>query len=199
MSRTRPGRAVVLAAMLLGACAPLKPVVRPEPPAPVVTVPEDVPEPPRVDPMADVPGDRSLPPLQGAIERIDCTSGVENLHARMAVEAYGGQVASFAYYSRWTPRTCALDFDRADPQVKWRLTLDGATRVQTPQGIFVIRADAQAYTFEFQRISRQKFCGMLGHINGTMTIQRNIAPPQCSIAGVLDANDEYLENLRKLK
>ena len=89
-----------LALLLLGACAPMKPVLRPEPPAPVVTVvPDDVPEPLRVDPMADVAGDRTLPALQGALERIDCTSGGEDLHARMAVEARGGQIASFAYYT----------------------------------------------------------------------------------------------------
>lgn len=162
-------------------------------------MPQDVPEPPRVDPMADIPGDRSLPVLQGALERIDCTSGVEDLHARMAIEARGGQVASFAYYSKWKPRTCSLDFDRSDPKVKWRLTPEGTTRVQTPEGIFVIYASADAYTFEFQKISRQKFCGMLGQINGTMTIMRNTQPPVCTATGVLDANDPYLENLRRAK
>jgi hypothetical protein len=186
-------------AILFAACAPVRPLIRPEPPVPVVTLPQDVPEPPRIDPMADVPGDRLLPPLQGALERIDCTSGVENLHARMALEARGGQVASFAYYSRWTPRTCALDFERDDPKTKWRLMPDGATRVQTPQGIFVIRTHAESYIFEFQKIPRQKFCGMLGTIDGTMTILRNTQPPACAAVGVLDANDEYLENLRRLK
>ena len=162
-------------------------------------MPDAVPEPPRVDPMADVPGDRPLAALQGALERIDRTSGEEDLHARMALEARGGQVASFAYYSKWKPRTCALDFERSDPKVKWRLMPNGATRMQTPQGIFVIRSSAQAYTFEFRRISRQKFCGMLGQINGTMTIARNATPPACFVTGVLDANDEYLENLRRSK
>ncbi len=183
-----------LALLLLGACAPMKPVVRPEPPAPVViVVPEDVPEPPRVDPMADVTGDMMLPALQGALERIDCTGGNGDLHARCS------QIASFAYYSKWKPRTCTLDFDRADPKVKWRLTADGSTRVQTPQCKFVIRMCTDAYTFEFQRVSRQKFCGMLGHINGTMTILRGRQPPDCVVAGILDANDEYLEALRRAK
>lgn len=186
-------------AILLAACAPVKPLIRPEPSFPVVTLPQDVPEPPRIDPMADVPGDRLPPPLQGALEHIDCTSGGENLHARMALEARGGQLASFAYYSRWTPRTCALDFERDDPKTKWRLMPDGATRVQTPQGIFVIRTHAESYTVEFQKIPRQKFCGMLGTIDGSMTILRNTQPPACSVVGVLDANDEYLENLRRLK
>lgn len=109
--------ALLLAAVLSG-CAPSKPILVPDGRPPVSQVPEDVPEPPRVDPMAEVPGDKALPVLQGAVERIDCTSGEEDLHARMALEARGGQVASFAYYSKWKPRTCALDFDRTDPKVK---------------------------------------------------------------------------------
>ncbi len=189
---------VALAGALLSACAPLKKTEPPRvEPQVMQPVPEDVPEPPRVDPMADVAGDRPLPVLQGALERIDCTSGVEDLHARMAFEARGGQVANFAYYSKWKPRTCALDFDRADPKVKWRLMPDGATRVQMPQGIFVLRTSAESYIFEFRNIARQKFCGMLGNINGAMTIQRKTQPPACSVEGVLDANDEYLENLRR--
>lgn len=192
----------LLVVALMSACAPLKPVTRsnvPVQPPVQAGMPEDVPEPPRVDPMADIVGDTPLPVLQGALERIDCTSGIEDLHARMAVEARGGQVASFAYYSKWRPRTCALDFERSDPKVKWRLMPDGATRVQTPQGIFVIRSSIDAYMFEFQKISRQKFCGMLGHINGSMTIMRNTQPPACSVNGVLDVNDAYLENLRRAK
>lgn len=187
---------LAIAALILGACAQ-KPTVTPPEQPPVSQVPEEIPESLRVDPMVDVPGDRALPALQGALERIDCMHGEEDLHARMALEARGGQVSSFAYYSKWKPRTCALDFDRSDPRVKWRLTPDGATRVQTPQGVFLIRANAQSYTFEFQRVARQKFCGMPGQINGTMTILRGSQPPQCSVAGILDANDPYLENLKR--
>ncbi len=198
-ARVRCSFAALLVTLLIGACAPIKSVMRPEPPLVVTPVPEVVPESPRIDPMADVPGDRLLPPLRGELERIDCTSGEENLHARMALEARGGQIASFAYYSKWKPRTCALDFDRADPKVKWRLTPDGATRVQTPQGTFLIRTRTDAYTFEFQHVARQKFCGMQGHINGTMTILRGRTPPDCAVAGVLDVNDEYLEALRRIK
>jgi hypothetical protein len=196
----------LLVVVLTSACAPLKPVPRPDapvqPPAgPSIPedVPEVVPEAPRVNPMADVAGDKPLPVLKGALERIDCTSRVGEFHARMALEARGGQIVSFAYYSKWKPRTCALDFERSDPKTKWRLMLDGATRVQTPQGIFVIRARDNAYIFEFQEIQRQKFCGMMGHINGTMTILRKTQPPSCSVVGVLDANDSLLEKLYKGK
>lgn len=148
------------------------------------------------DPMAEMPGDKPLPAVQqGPVERIDCLSGEEDVHARMAIEAQGGQVLSFAYYSKWKPRTCSLDFERNGDGTKWRLTADGATRVYTPQGRFLIRTRADAFVFEFERVQRRKFCGMPGEINGTMTVKRGSGKPQCSAAGVLDTNDPYLDEL----
>lgn len=168
--------------------------MRPPPPELVRTIelPEPAPqlEPEWVDQMADVKGDRMLPVLAGEIEQIDCMKGVEDLHARMAVEARGGQVASFAYYSKWRPRTCSLEMKRDAPETKWRLTTDGATRVQTPNGMFLIRVEADAYVFEFLDVERRKFCGMEGHTNGTMRIGRRSAVPECSVAGLLDRDDE---------
>lgn len=196
----RPGYLPALLALLLGACALEKPLVtqpeplvmRPPPPDLVVPVetPEEVQE--AIDRMADVPGDRLLPALSGTVEQIDCMSGVEDLHARMALEARGGQIASFAYYSKRRPRTCSMDLRRDDPALKWRLTPEGATRVQTPQGLFLIRSSSDAYEFEFLEIERQKFCGMEGYINGKMTILRRVSTPQCSVAGLLDHDDEAL-------
>ncbi len=150
--------------------------------------------------MADVSGDKPAPPApQGAQERIDCKSGEEFLHARMSFEARGGQVTSFAYYSVWKPRTCALDFARDTPGVKWRTTPDGATRVQTPQGRFLIRTRPNAYVFEFEQVDRRRFCGMSGDINGSMTISRGRGAPQCSVAGIMDTNDELLDRLKQMR
>ena len=115
----------------------------------------------------------------------------------MSLEARGGQVLSFAYYSVWKPRTCAFDFARNSPGVKWRLTPDGATRVHTPQGRFLIRTRADAYVFEFEQVERRKFCGMSGDINGSMTIRRKVNPPQCSVVGVMDTNDAMLDRLKQ--
>jgi hypothetical protein len=148
--------------------------------------------------MADVPGDKPLPAaVQGAVERYDCMSGVEDLHARMAFEARGGHVLNFAYYSKWKPRTCALDFARNGPGSKWRLMPDGATRVHTPDGRFVIRTRPDAFVFEFEQVRRGRFCGMPGDINGTMTIKRKTPRPECSVSGIMDANDPYLDSLYK--
>jgi hypothetical protein len=178
--------------LLLGACVQ-KPILPPDQPQPQPEVVQ--PQMPRIDPLADVPGDKPLPVAQGALERIDCTKGTEDLHARMAFEARGGRIENFAYYSKWKPRTCALDFARNTPGTKWRLTSDGATRVHTPQGRFLIRTQADAYVFQFEQVQRSRFCGMSGEINGTMIIRRGVAPPQCSVAGVMDANDTYLDAL----
>lgn len=182
----------VVVTLLLGACAHEQALVTRPPPPELVTekpaaTPEEVQD--EIDRMADVPGDRVLPALDGELERIDCKVGSEDLHARMALEARGGQVAGFAYYSKWRPRTCSLDMQRADPMTKWRLTEDGATRVQTPHGSFLIRALPGAYEVEFVDVERQPFCGMDGHTNGKMTVKRRSSKPQCSVAGLLDRGD----------
>lgn len=203
--------AVVAVALLHAACVQT-PTVPPDTPAPGVQppVPAPAPEPevapppvveapavPRIDPMADIPGDKPLPPLAGAYERFDCMNGVDDLHARMAFEARGGRVVNFAYYSKWKPRTCALDFSRTSPGTKWRLTPDGATRVHTPEGRFLIRTLKDAYVFEFEQVRRGRFCGMPGDINGTMTIKRGVRKPECSVSGIMDTNDTYLDALYK--
>ncbi len=195
---------VALAALLLAACAQRGPVVQPDvrqPPTPQSQEPEqpaavEPPPVPRIDTMADVQGDKPLPPLAGALERIDCMTGEEDQHARMAFEARGGRVANFAYYSKWKPRTCAFDFSRTSPSTKWRLTPDGATRVHTPQGRFLIRTLPDAYVFEFEQVQRGKFCGMPGDFNGVMIVKRKSVRPECTVAGIMDINDPYLEHLR---
>jgi hypothetical protein len=182
--------------LFLGACVQKPIAPTPEqvpPPQPEVVRPQI----PRIDPLADVPGDKPLPVAQGAMERIDCMNGEEDLHARMALEARGGRIESFAYYSKWKPRTCAFDFARNTPGTKWRLTPDGATRVHTPQGRFLIRTQPDAYVFQFEQVQRNRFCGMPGEINGTMTIRRGVAPPRCTVSGIMDTNDTYLDALYK--
>ncbi len=204
---------VMLVAVLVGACAPPplvskeeggiiatprpEPAAEPEAPAEPPAVAEE-PALPRIDPMADVPGDRPAPVAvgKGALERIDCKHGVEDLHARMAFEARGGQIANFAYYSKWKPRTCAFDFARNSPGTKWRLTRDGATRVHTPEGRFLIRTRSDAYVFEFEQVQRGRFCGMPGEINGSMTITRG-RKNACTVSGILDTKDPLLDALHK--
>lgn len=184
----------VVVTLLLGACAHQQELAtRPPPPelvmeieTPALTQKEAQDE---IDRMAHVPGDRMLPALSGRVEQIDCMAGTEDLHARMALEARDGQVMSFAYYSKWRPRTCSIHMQRSDPSSQWRLTADGATRVQSPHGIFLIRDLSGAFEFEFIDVERQRFCGMDGHTNGKMVIKRHSPVPQCSVAGLLDRAD----------
>jgi hypothetical protein len=147
-------------------------------------------------PSSDALGPTALPAiLRGAIERFDCTSGTPNWHARIAFEAQGGQVLGFAYYSIWKPRTCSIHFMRDTAGSKWMTAPDGTDHVLTSEGRFVIRTRDDAYVFEFQNVQRGKFCGMPGAINGTMMIKRDPATSQCSVAGIMDTNDPYLEAL----
>jgi len=198
--------ALAIATVLLGACAVLESIeqsIQTQPRTDQPAVSQSLPVPKtdptaKIDPMADVPGEKPLPAVQhGAIERIDCMSGEPDWHARIAFEAQGGQVLSFAYYSIWKPRTCSLEVKRNAAGTKWRMTSDGAVRVHTPQGRFLIRTSADAYVFEFENVRRQKFCGMPGEINGTMTIKRGSDKPVCSAAGIMDTNDRYLDSLYK--
>lgn len=188
--------AAASAALLLGACAQFRnPNVITSPKAVTgVTAPEPTPEEAalpekiRIDPMAVYPGDKiaPAPPKKGKLEQIDCKVGEEDLHARMAVEARAGQIVSFAYYSKWKPRTCSIHMQRTTPFAKWKQTPDGATRVQSPNGMFVVRTKADAYEFEFFDVERMKFCGMMGYINGTMTVKRKASPAECNVIGVMD-------------
>ena len=188
-----------LVTVLLGACAQA-PVMRP-PPADLAGIerqessagPVDA-----ADQMADVQGDQALQDPGGRIEQIDCKVGTEDLHARMALEAHDGQVVSFAYYSKWRPRTCSLDMQRDDPAAKWRVTANGDTRVQTRHGSFLIRALSDAYEIEFLDVERQKFCGMDGYTNGTMTIKRGSGNPECSVTGLLD-RDGYAREVADVR
>ena len=191
--------ALATAAVLLCGCTVLDSIKPSTQPQPRTEQPATQPLPLlKIDPMADVPGEKPVTAVQqGAIERIDCTSGKPDWHARIAFEAQGGQVTSFAYYSRWKPRTCSLELTRNGDGAKWRMTRDGAVRVHTPQGRYLIRTSADAYVFEFEDVQRQKFCGMPGAINGTMTVKRGSDKPECSAAGIMDTNDPFLDSLYK--
>ena len=183
----------VLSLLLFGGCAQNLPSAPPpaQPPAPPpaeesADASQPEPEPEFEEPMAVVLGDKPLPVAQGALERIDCLTGDDDEHARVAIEARGSQVTSLAYYSRWRFQTCSIALDPRDQKARWRRTVDGATRIQTPYGSFLIRSDRDAYIIEFRNVQRMKYCGMYGRISGEMTIKRRTAPPVCSAVGILN-------------
>ncbi len=189
------GAALASVAALIGACAQSGPPAAEKPKvvqaAPEASQAAAVKPPPavrRIDPMADVAGDKPLPPLKGAAERFDCATGTSDLH-RIGLEARGGQVTYFTYYNKWQLRTCSLEVTRDAAGTKWRQTSDGATRVQIPQGRVVIRARNDAYEFEFQDVERRGFCGTAGLINGTFTAGRSAAKRACSVTGFANTDD----------
>ena len=138
------------------------------------------------DRMADVPGDQRFSPPGGRVEQLDCKAGVEDEHARLALETRSGEVSSFAFYSKRKPRTCSLDVSHNTPGVKWRKLTDGSTRVQTVHGQILIYTRRDGYEFRFQNVDRRKICGMEGQLNGTMTITRKGSTTDCSVAGLME-------------
>jgi hypothetical protein len=123
------------------------------------------------------------------LEKLACRLGTEDEHARIAVLLADGKVESFAYYSKWKPRTCSMDVKRDDAFSKWVDT--GNTTVVTlveEKGAFLIDHNPGRYHFIFRDIDRMRYCGMEGKVNGSLTIWKGKA--QCQVTGVMDREQE---------
>jgi len=55
---------------------------------------------------------KAAPALRGPTETLACRNGTEDRHARIGVVLVGGKTDSFAYYSKWKPRTCSIYLQR---------------------------------------------------------------------------------------
>lgn len=137
-------------------------------------------------PATPAPMARKGPP-RGPIERYDCKIGTEDQHARIALLAQGGEVQSVAYYSKWKPRTCSVHLQRGDAYSKWKDTGD-ATTITTEFGDFLIQASRTEYQLFFREVDRMHYCGMLGKLNGSMTVTRG-PKRQCSVEGIMERQD----------
>lgn len=126
-------------------------------------------------------------PPRGPIERYDCKIGTEDQHARIAVLAQGGEVQSVAYYSKWKPRTCSVHLQRGDAFSRWKDTGD-ATTISTEFGDFLVQVSKTEYQLFFREVDRMHYCGMMGKLNGSMTVTRG-AKRQCSVEGIMDRKD----------
>lgn len=119
------------------------------------------------------------------IEKLACTLGTDDRHARIAVELMNGKVNRFAYYSKWKPRTCSMEVVRDDAYSTWEDT--GSVTVVTlleQMGAFLIDHERGKFHFIFRDIDRMRYCGMDGKINGSLTIWKG--RPQCAVQGVMD-------------
>ena len=136
---------------------------------------------------AETAGAELAPPKPAVlkIEKLACRLGTEDTHARIAVEVLNGRVNSFAYYSKWKPRTCSLEIVRGDAFSKW-LDEGSTTAVllREEMGHFWIDHGQGRLHFTFSDIDRVRYCGMDGKINGYLTIRR--ADPTCELHGLME-------------
>ena len=117
-------------------------------------------------------------------ETLACRLGTEDRHARIAVVLVGGKTDSFAYYSKWKPRTCSIYLQRnKDSYSKWADT-GNITTVNLERGAFLIEHKKGEYHFIFRDIDRERYCGMDGQINGSLTIRKG--KDQCELAGIME-------------
>ena len=122
---------------------------------------------------------KKAPP--GRTETLACRLGTEDRHARIAVVVLKGKTDSFAYYSKWKPRTCSIYLQRnRDSYSKWADS-GSITTVNLEKGAFLIEHKPGEYHFIFRDIDRERYCGMDGVINGSLTIKRG--SEQCILAG----------------
>src|SRR5688572_6359075 len=120
---------------------------------------------------------------RGPTETLACRLGTEDRHARIAVVVIGGKTDSFAYYSKWKPRTCSVYLQRrGDMYSKWADN-GNITTVNLEKGAFLIEHRPGEYHFIFRDIDRERYCGMDGVINGSLTIKRG--SDQCVLDGEL--------------
>ncbi len=126
-------------------------------------------------------------PPRGPVEKFDCKVGNEDQHARIAVLAQGGEVQSVAYYSKWKPRTCSIHLQRGDSYSKWNDT-GTTTTVNTEYGDFLIQVNKGDYHFIFREVDRMHYCGMMGKLNGSMTVTRG-AKRTCTVDGIMERSE----------
>ncbi|HSN40900.1 MAG TPA: hypothetical protein VLT92_11960 [Burkholderiales bacterium] len=117
------------------------------------------------------------------IEHLSCMLGTEDRQARIAVELVNGAIQSFAYYSKWKPRTCSVHIVRDDAYSKWKDN-GRLTTVTTEKGLFLIEDRLKNVHFIFKDVERERYCGADGKINGTLTVWRGKS--KCDLDGVLD-------------
>jgi hypothetical protein len=127
---------------------------------------------------------KAAPALRGRTETLTCRNGTEDRHARIGVVLIGGKVDSFAYYSKWKPRTCSIYLQRnRDAYSRWT-DKGNVTDVSLERGSFTIERHGAEYRFVFHDIDRERYCGMDGTINGSLTVRKG--SERCELAGVME-------------
>src|SRR4051794_10274150 len=127
---------------------------------------------------------KNAPEAHQATEVLTWRDGTEDRHARIALVLVGGKADAFAYYSKWKPRTCSIYLQRnRDSYSKW-LDNGSVTNVSLERGLFLIEHRKNEYRLVFRDVDRERYCGMDGTINGTLTLRKG--SEHCEIAGIMD-------------
>lgn len=181
------GIAVLCAAV--AACSSTPPP-REEPKGPAVTEPEPA-TPESMQGEVETPGltpGEPVPVPPGARhENLTCFTGTEDRQARIGVELINDQVAYFAFYSKWRPRTCSLEAGRGDALSQWSGNgNDFTVMLADHKGELRIERKGGAYQFGFFDVDRVRYCGMPGKINGTLTVTRG--KDSCVVEGIMDGH-----------
>ena len=116
-------------------------------------------------------------------ETLACRLGTEDRHARIAVVLVAGKMNEFAYYSKWKPRTCSIYLQRNDAHSKWKDS-GALTTVNLERGAFLIEHKPGRYHIIFRDIDRERYCGMDGTINGSLTILKG--NDACQLEGIME-------------
>lgn len=99
----------------------------------------------------------------------------------------GGAVQSFAYYSKWKPRTCSVHIVRGDAYSTWE-DYGHRTTVTTENGTFLIENGRNEVRFHFREVDRMFYCGMEGKIRGRLAVKRG--KRECELEGVMDEESD---------
>lgn len=108
----------------------------------------------------------------GRTETLACRLGTEDRHARIAVVTVGGKVTEFAYYSKWKPRTCSIYLQRNRDNYSTWADNGHLTTINVARGAFIVEHGKGQYRFVFRDVDRERYCGMDGRINGSLTIRK---------------------------
>jgi hypothetical protein len=122
--------------------------------------------------------------LLGKTETLTCRVGTEDRHARIGVVVIGDKIDSFAYYSKWKPRTCSIYLQRNRDYLSRWTDKGRVTNVSVEKGLFLIEHGKGEYRFVFRDVDRERYCGMDGTINGTLTIRKG--SEVCQLAGIME-------------
>jgi hypothetical protein len=127
---------------------------------------------------------KPAPKLRGKTETLTCQLGTEDRHARIAVVLVGGKTDSFAYYSKWKPRTCSIHLQRSrDPYSKW-IDNGNVTTISVEKGSILVEHEKGAYRFVFRDVDRERYCGIDGKINGSLTVRKG--QNRCELEGIME-------------